>query len=144
LEHGNATERPFARGKPHDRALRIGVDQRRVPPAQMPMHREAACQRTLATATFHGGNRDDRAHHSTPSRPSRDEVIRRIKTLSDSRRIVPRCGYLVVSSFARAAHETLFSIVVRPASIRLLLEPEATDCRLRVGGRATLVTRTYP
>jgi hypothetical protein len=52
------------------------------------MHREAARQRTLATATFHGGNRDDRAHHSTPSRPSRDEVIRRIKTLSDSRRIV--------------------------------------------------------
>ena len=59
------------------------------------MHREAACQRTLATATFHGGNRDDRAHHSTLSRPSRGEVIRRIKTLSDSRRIVPRCRYLV-------------------------------------------------
>src|ERR1700722_9324107 len=52
------------------------------------VHREAACDRTLATATFHGGNRDDRAHHSTPSRPSWGEVIRRIKTLSDSRRIV--------------------------------------------------------
>src|ERR1700730_16042493 len=61
------------------------------------MHREATRQRTLATATFHGGNRDDCAHHSTPSRPSRDEVIRRIKTLSDSRGIVPRRGYLPVA-----------------------------------------------
>src|SRR5579862_1994893 len=67
------------------------------------MHREAACQRTLATATFHGGNRDDRAHHSTPSRPSRGEVIRRIKTLSDSRRIVPRCDYLVVATLIVAS-----------------------------------------
>src|SRR6202030_331761 len=114
LEHRNAAERPFARRKPHDRALRVVVDQGRMAPAQMPMHREAACQRTLATATFHGGNRDDRAHHSTPSRPSRDEVIRRIKTLSDSRRIVPRRGYLVVSSFARAAHETPVTFIVRP------------------------------
>ncbi len=63
LEDGDAAKRAFARGEPHDGALRIGVDQSRPPAAQMPMDRKATRQRALAAAAFHGGYRDDHARH---------------------------------------------------------------------------------
>src|SRR5262249_52574236 len=85
LDHGNPAERAFARDKPHDRALRIGVDQAGTPAAQMPMHGKAACQRALAAAALHCGHSDD---HAAPRRscekPAQSESAD--GTVSDSRR----------------------------------------------------------
>src|ERR671936_718169 len=71
LDHGKTAKRPFACGKPRDRALGIGIEDCRPAPTKVPMDRKAACKRTFAAAALHGGDCDDRAHPSSvPGRKS--------------------------------------------------------------------------
>src|SRR5215468_9863398 len=76
LDNGHPAEPPFARGEACDRALRIGIDDRRVASIKMPMNRKAACERAFAAAALHGCHRDDRAHLSSGSRPPTQRIIR--------------------------------------------------------------------
>ena len=73
LDDGHPAEPPFARGEAGDRALRIGIDDRRVASIKMPMNCKAACERTFAAAALHCCHRDDRAHLSSGSSRQRNE-----------------------------------------------------------------------
>jgi hypothetical protein len=67
LDHRHAAEGALALGQTCNRALRIGIDDGRTAALELPMDREAACDRALAAAAFHGGHRDDRARHLSVS-----------------------------------------------------------------------------
>src|SRR5205807_3052053 len=76
LDYGDTAERPFTGGEPRNRPLRIGIDQRGTASTKLPMHRQAACKRTLPAATFRGGHCDDRAHRLSVSSPKKRRIIR--------------------------------------------------------------------
>jgi hypothetical protein len=57
--------------------LRIDVDDDRAAAFELPVDSQAACQRALAAAALHGGDRDDRVRHVAVSclKLLRDESI---------------------------------------------------------------------
>src|SRR5262249_25250441 len=63
--HRDTAKRPLPKGEPRYGPLGIGVDDCRSTACQMPMHRKATCQRTLAASAFHCCYSDYLSHGRT-------------------------------------------------------------------------------